>query len=144
MTLDTFKAGTSHPSNSFVGIATGAQNGLLTFAGTASVPGLRKGSHVAGVSVSAGTVAVKRVLSRAVKLPPSLRLAFTAANGAKTDDHVITAAKITAAGTRYRVRAAGGPTTGPRARRARTRSSRPMRPTRPARSSTRSRFWQQA
>ncbi len=102
VTLDTFKAGTSYPSNSFVGIATGAQNGLLTFAGTASVPGLRKGSHVVGVSVSAGNVAVtvdgKRVLSRAVKLPPSVRLAFTAANGAKTDDHVITAAKITVGG----------------------------------------------
>lgn len=104
VTLDTFKDGPNYPSNSFVGVATGAQNGLLTFARTANVPGLRGKAHVVGVSVAAGTVTVtvdgKRVLSKAVTLPPSLRLAFTGANGAKTDDHVVSKVTITAAGHR--------------------------------------------
>ena len=110
VTLDTFKDGSGYPSNSFVGIATGAQNGLLTFAGTANVPGLRSGTHVVGVSVSAGTIAVtvdgERVLSRAVTLPPSVRLAFTAANGSRTDNHVVSAVTITAGG--HPVPAPGG------------------------------------
>ncbi len=102
VTLDTHMDGPGYPSKSFVGIATGAQNGLLTFAKTANLPGLREGSHKVGVTVSAGTVSVtvdgKAVLSATVPVPASVRPAFTAANGAKTDNHDISAATITAGG----------------------------------------------
>ena len=110
VTLDTFKDGPNYPSNSFVGIATGAQNGLLTFARTANVPGLRGKAHVVGVTVAAGTITVtvdgKKVLSKAVTLPPSVRFAFTGANGAKTDDHVVSKVTLTAGG--HRVLPPGG------------------------------------
>lgn len=110
VTLDTHVDGPGYPSKSFVGIATGAQNGLLTFAKTANVPGLRQGSHKVGVTVSSGTVSVsvdgKAVLSAAVPVPSSVRLAFTGANGAMTDNHVVSGASITAGG--HAVPAPGG------------------------------------
>jgi hypothetical protein len=102
VTLDTSADGAGYPSNSFVGIATGDSGGLLSFAATANVPGLRTGTHVVGVSVAAGKITVTidgtQVLSQAVTLPPAVRLAFTGANASKTDDHVISKAVIKAAG----------------------------------------------
>jgi hypothetical protein len=104
VTLDTRKAGAGYPSKSFVGIATGTNGGLLTFAATKNVPGLRTGSHVIGVSVSAGTITVTvdgtQVLSKAVAVPPTVRIAFTGATGSKTDNHLVSKASITAAGQR--------------------------------------------
>jgi len=102
VTLDTHKDGAGYPSKSFVGIATGAKNGLLTFAATKNVPGLRTGSHVVGVSVRSGKVTVRvdhtEVLSAAVAVPPTVRIAFTGATGGKTDNHVVSKASIVAGG----------------------------------------------
>jgi len=104
VTLNTHKDGAGYPSNSFVGIATGANGGLLTFAATKNVPGLRNGSHVIGVSVASGKITVTvdgaQVLSKAVALPPTVRLAFTGATGSKTDNHLVSKASITAGGQR--------------------------------------------
>jgi len=93
-----------YPSNNFVGIATGASGGRLTFAATSTnVPKLRPGAHAVGVSVSGGTVKVKvdgtQVLSKAVSLPASVLPAFTASTGSATDNHAITSAAITAGGS---------------------------------------------
>jgi len=110
VTLDTRKDGAGYPSDSFVGIATGAQSGLLKFAATKNVPGLRTGSHVIGVSVAAGKITVTvdgtQVLSKAVTVPPTVRLAFTGATGGKTDNHLVSKASITAGG--HRVPGPGG------------------------------------
>ena len=69
------------------------------------MPGLRGKAHVVGVTVAAGAITVtafdgKQVLSKAVTLPPSVRFAFTGANGAKTDDHVVSKVTLTAGGHR--------------------------------------------
>src|SRR5579859_320498 len=102
VTLDTSKDGPGYPSNSFVGIATGAQNGLLIFAATKNVTGLRTGSHVIGVKVASGKVTVTvdgtQVLSAVVAVPPTVRIAFTGATGTKTDNHLVSKASITAGG----------------------------------------------
>lgn len=94
---------TGYPSNNFVGIATGASGGRLTFAATStSVPALRPGAHTVGVNVSGGTITVKvdgkQVLSKAVSLPASVLPAFTASTGTATDNHAITSATISAGG----------------------------------------------
>lgn len=94
---------TGYPSNNFVGIATGASGGRLTFAATStSVPALRPGAHTVGVKVSGGTITVKvdgkQVLSKAVSLPASVLPAFTASTGTATDNHAITSATISAGG----------------------------------------------
>lgn len=111
VTLDTSKDGAGYPSNSFVGIATGAAGGLLTFAKTANVAGLRTGTHKIGVTTSGGVVTVtvdgKKVLSASVALPPVARLAFTGGTGAKDDNHVVSGVSITSAGHRIPVPGGG-------------------------------------
>ncbi len=104
VTLDTAKNGTNYPSANFIGIATGASHGLLQFAATATkIPALRTGTHVVGVSVSGGKLTVtvdgKAYLSKAVTLPPSVLVGFTAATGAMTDNHVVSGVAITAGGS---------------------------------------------
>lgn len=110
VTLDTAKYGTHYPSANFAGIATGFASGQLNFAATSTkVPALRTGTHVIGVTTAAATgglttitvtVDGKQYLSKAVAVPKLVRLAFTAATGATTDRHQITAATITAGGAK--------------------------------------------
>jgi Abnormal spindle-like microcephaly-assoc'd, ASPM-SPD-2-Hydin len=109
--VDTSKNSATYSPAGYVGIATGASGGVLKFARTANVAGLRSGTHTLGISTSGGTVTVtvdgKQVLSDAVTLPPSVRLALTAATGSEhVDNHVVTGATITSAG--HPVPAPGG------------------------------------
>jgi hypothetical protein len=95
VTLDTSKDAASYPSGNFVGIATGAKNGALTFAATTTkVPALRKGTHVIGVTVSGGLVTVtvdgKQVLAKTVAVPKLALIGFTAGTGSRTDHHFVT------------------------------------------------------
>lgn len=97
---------TGEPSNNFIGIATGVSNKIPTFAATStSIPSLRAGSHVIGVTISGQRVTVTvdgtQVLSPTLPagtIPPSVLVAFTAGNGSLTDNHQITQASITAGG----------------------------------------------
>jgi hypothetical protein len=103
VTLDTSKDGTGYPSSRFLGIATGASGGLLTFKATATnIPALRTGTHVVGVTVSGGKIIVtidgRQYLSAAVTVPKLVLVGFTAGTGTGTDDHIVTGAKITANG----------------------------------------------
>jgi hypothetical protein len=110
--LVTARQGHAYPSNSFVGIATGAKNGVLVFPphATANVPGLRTGTHMVGVSVSGGTIVVtvdgRRVLSHTVDVPPAVRLAFTGGTGTQTGRYSVSGAAITAQA--HQVPAPGG------------------------------------
>jgi Abnormal spindle-like microcephaly-assoc'd, ASPM-SPD-2-Hydin/PQQ-like domain len=105
VTLDTHKD-TGYPSSNFVGIATGAQNGLLTFAATSgNIPNLRSGTSVVNVTVSGQTITVTvdgtQVLSPTLPagtIPPSVLAAFTGGTGGLTDNHIVTQASITAGG----------------------------------------------
>jgi hypothetical protein len=101
--VDTSQNSATYAPAGYVGIATGAAGGVLTFAKTANVAGLRTGTHTLGVSTSGSTVTVsvdgKPVLSTAVTLPPTVRLALTAATGGvHIDNHMVTGATITSAG----------------------------------------------
>jgi hypothetical protein len=103
ITLDTSQDGTGYPSSNFLGIATSASGGLLTFQATATnIPALRTGTHVVGVTVSGGKVTVtidgKQYLSVAVTVPKLVLVGFTAGTGTGTDDHIVTGVKITANG----------------------------------------------
>lgn len=100
VTLDTDKS-TGYPSDNFVGIATGATNGLLNFQATARAIGqLRTGTHTLGIDVSGGVLAVwldgQEVLAHAESLPPTSLLAFTGATGGLTDLHAMRDAAISA------------------------------------------------
>ena len=113
VTLDTFRDSKAYPSANFVGIATGlaGKTGLLRFAATTTkIPALRTGTHVVGVSVAQGTITVridgKKVLSKAVLLPKSVLVGFTAATGSRTDNHVVSAVRIKAGG--YSIPSPGG------------------------------------
>jgi hypothetical protein len=102
--LVTAKGGSNYPSSNFIGIATGVSSGQLVFAATATnVPKLRIGTHLVGVTVSGGTITVtidgRQVISKAVAVPHTVRLAFTGGTGMTlTDNHEVTAATITAGG----------------------------------------------
>ncbi|HEX9035328.1 MAG TPA: choice-of-anchor D domain-containing protein [Streptosporangiaceae bacterium] len=100
--LDGVAVTLDNPSPSSVGIATSATNQPLTYLATASVPGLRTGTHVVGVSVRGGTVTVtvdgRQYLSKPVTMSSSVRLAFTGATGVKADDHVVSNVSITSNG----------------------------------------------
>jgi hypothetical protein len=103
--LNTHKV-SGYPSANFVGIATGASNGRLTFAATSSqVPNLRNGPVSVGVAVSGQQVTVSvngtTVLSPTLPagtVPASVLPAFTGSNGSLTDNHAVTKATITAGG----------------------------------------------
>jgi hypothetical protein len=88
------------PSANFVGIATGVSSGHLVFAATSSsVPNMRVGTHVIGVSVSGTTITVtvdgKQYLSTSVPgLPSSVLPAFTAGTGAANDLHAISGVAV--------------------------------------------------
>lgn len=103
--LCTVKGGSNYPSANFVGIATGVSNGQLVFAATATgVPNLRSGTHVIGVTVASGkiTVTVDRTqyISKAVTVPPTVRLAFTGATSTTlTDHHKVLSATIKSGST---------------------------------------------
>jgi hypothetical protein len=97
--LDTFQNG-SDPSSNFVGIATGAQGDALTWAATTTaVPDLRAAVRHVTVMVRGGTVTVfvdgLQVLSRAVAVPSSVLVGFTAATGGLTDRHAVSNLSIT-------------------------------------------------
>jgi hypothetical protein len=84
---------------SFLGIATGATRGHLTYAATATqVPDLRSGTHAIGVTVSGGRISVtvsgRQYLSAAVSLPRSVLAAFTAACGSQDDVHAVHAVSV--------------------------------------------------
>ncbi len=90
-------------AGSFIGIATGATNGHLTYAASStSVPNLRSRTHVIGVTVTGGTIAVsvngKSYLSAAVKLPAAVLAAFTASCGSQDDVHAVSRVSV-ASGT---------------------------------------------
>src|SRR5262249_9156956 len=93
--LGTPQDGPRYPPAHLVGRAPSARAGSLHFVATSTkVPALRKGKHVIGVSVAPGgkitvTVDGKQVLSHVVTLAGSVRLAFTGATSAKTDNHVL-------------------------------------------------------
>jgi hypothetical protein len=98
--LDTYQNGTD-PSANFIGIATGGTTtGIATFAATTSnIPDLRTGSHVVGVQVSGGQMAVSLdgvpKLSAAVTLPASVLPAFTGSSGGRYDQHAVSNVSIT-------------------------------------------------
>jgi predicted lipoprotein with Yx(FWY)xxD motif len=90
--LDTF------PSQS-VGIVTGqTATGLVYAAKTATVPDLRSGTHVIGVTVTGSSIAVtidgKSVLTASVPLPPLVLAAFTGGTGGENDDHDVSGVAI--------------------------------------------------
>ena len=94
------------PAANFVGISNGTTGTgsavRLTFrAYSAAVPNLRSGTHVVTVTVSGSKVSVavngKTYVSATVSIPAAVLPAFTAANGAATDVHAISAATITSA-----------------------------------------------
>ena len=94
---------TGNPSSNFIGIATGTTGSALSYAQTStSIPALRQGSHMVGVTVSGGTITVtldgKRYLSAAVSLPSHVMVAFTGATGTGTDFQTVSNAVITAGG----------------------------------------------
>ena len=101
VTFDTYRNG-SDPSSNFVGIATSGSGSTLTYAATTTaVPPLRSGPHAVAVSISGKTLTVSmdgtRLLSTTVaSLPPTALLAFTGANGGKTDIHTVRDTVITA------------------------------------------------
>jgi hypothetical protein len=105
VTLDTYQS-TGYPSANFIGIATGANAGGLIFAATStSVPNLRSGTHVVGVTVSGSTIAVtvdgKAAVSASnVTMPPTVLAAFTGATGGVYDVHAVSAVSITSGSTR--------------------------------------------
>jgi hypothetical protein len=84
---------------SFIGIATGAAKGHLTYAATsAKVPNLRSGTHLIGITVSGGkiivTVSGHQYLSAAASLPGSVLAAFTGACGSQDDVHAVHAVSV--------------------------------------------------
>jgi hypothetical protein len=90
---------TGGPSGNFVGIATGASGGHLTFAATStSVPNLRSGTHVIGVSTSGGKVTVtvdgKAAVSATVAVPSTALAAFTAATGTGAAVQAVTGVSV--------------------------------------------------
>ncbi|OLB65855.1 MAG: hypothetical protein AUI10_05060 [Actinobacteria bacterium 13_2_20CM_2_72_6] len=103
VTLDTYQ-GPGDPSSNFVGLATGANNGVLTYAATATnVPNLRTGTHRVGVSAAAGKVTVSidgtQVISAAVNLPASVLAAFTGSTGGSNDQHAASNVSIASGST---------------------------------------------
>jgi hypothetical protein len=103
VTLDTYQ-GPGDPSSNFVGLATGANNGVLTYAATATnVPNLRTGTHRVGVSAAAGKVTVSidgtQVISAAVNLPASVLAAFTGSTGGSNDQHTASNVSIASGST---------------------------------------------
>jgi hypothetical protein len=88
------------PSANFVGIATGTSGGHLVFAATSSsVPNLRSGTHVIGVSVAGThvTVSVDKVtrLTASLAVPATVLPVFTAGTSAVDDLHAISGVSIT-------------------------------------------------
>jgi hypothetical protein len=103
VTLDTYKTGTE-PSSNFVGLATSVSGGGLTYVATATnVPNLRSGTHTVAVGSDGRTVTVSidgvQVISKAVTLPASTLLAFTAATGGVTDRHAVSNVAVTSGST---------------------------------------------
>lgn len=96
--FDTFD-NTTHKSVDRVGYATSAQGTTMQYAAsTTSVPPLRTTRHY-DVTVSAGVLTVKidgtEVLRTRVTLPDRVVPAFTAATGETTDQHRVSAVKVT-------------------------------------------------
>jgi predicted lipoprotein with Yx(FWY)xxD motif len=90
--LDTF------PKQS-VGIATAqTASGLVYAVKTTKVPNLRSGTHVIGVTVTGSRIAVtvdgKSAVTASVPLPPTVLVAFTAANGGLDDSHDVSGVSI--------------------------------------------------
>jgi hypothetical protein len=91
-------------SGNVVGISTSSLGaaGDATFVATdTGVPSLRTGTHAFTVTyTTAGVLVVTmdgtQILSQAVFLPPNVLVGFTGANGGSDDNHVVTAASITA------------------------------------------------
>jgi hypothetical protein len=91
-------------SGNFVGVSTSTLGavGDATFVATnTTVANLRTATHAFTVTyTSAGVLVVTmdgaQILSQAVALPPNVLVGFTGANGGTDDNHVITAASITA------------------------------------------------
>jgi hypothetical protein len=82
------------PSANFVGISAGTTNGALNFLATAALPGsLRSGTHVVTVFLRGGTLTVSIdgsvVLSHAVSVSPTARVAFTGSTRDVTDLHIV-------------------------------------------------------
>ena len=95
VTLDTFQ-NVGEPDGNFVGIADGvdADGAPAYVATTARVPDLRSGVHTLQVDVTDDHLDVsvdgRAVLSADVALPARSFVGVTGANGAFTDDHVVT------------------------------------------------------
>ncbi|MFD7323037.1 choice-of-anchor D domain-containing protein [Streptomyces sp. NPDC059875] len=102
ITFDTYR-NVGDPSSNFVGIATVTSGSAFTYAAsTTAVPSLRSGPHSVSVSITGQTITVSmdgiRLLSTSVpSLRPTALLAFTGANGAKTDIHTVRDSVISAA-----------------------------------------------
>lgn len=94
VTMDTWKNGTTDPSNNFVGIATSGTGAVLTYAGTTtSISDLRVGLHHFEISTEGGHLIVKidgvSALDVAVTLPPNVLIGFTAGTGGNADIHKV-------------------------------------------------------
>ena len=102
VTLVTSKS-TGYPSNNFIGISAGTQNGLLTFQTYAKgIAKLRAGTHTVIVQVVNGDVLIvwldgEQVLQQAEPgLTPTSLLAFTGGTSNVTDIHTVRNAAIAA------------------------------------------------
>lgn len=91
---------TGYPSSNFAGIATGASStGVLKLTSSVNEIGqLRAGTHNVEVTVTRGVLVVyfdgAQILAQKVTLPPTVKLAFTAATGKLTDMHTVRDAAI--------------------------------------------------
>jgi predicted lipoprotein with Yx(FWY)xxD motif len=91
---------TGYPSSNFAGIATGASStGVLTLTSSVNEIGqLRAGTHNVEVTVTGGVLVAyfdgAQILAQKVTLPPTVKLAFTAATGKLTDMHAVRDAAI--------------------------------------------------
>jgi hypothetical protein len=92
------------PSDNYIAITSGTTNGQPTLRQySGAVPPLRVGTHTVTITVQASVLSVSidgtRLLHRPMgTLPAKMLLAFTAATGSRTDNHLVRNAAITATG----------------------------------------------
>jgi hypothetical protein len=99
VTLNTYKS-IGYPSANFVGVATGARGGLLTFATTSSqVPSLHAAFTIRVTVSGTGDVKVSvngtQVLDATVPVPQNVLVGFTAATGAAYEQHAVANVTVT-------------------------------------------------
>ncbi|MEY2421523.1 MAG: hypothetical protein QOI95_1590 [Acidimicrobiaceae bacterium] len=101
VTFDTYQ-NSGDPSRNFLGVATGYENGPMTYAKTSSaIPTLFGGTHHVDISLNGGSITVRIDGASVLKanvgavLPHGARLGFTAGTGSLSDRHMVTNVAIT-------------------------------------------------